>query len=343
VGGGTWDATTYASTTKVKIDSGTSHGYSTRTTSSTPRSSWSAHTTLDPKKVAGPTSPFSGKNVRESRDNDEHPNATPLIIAFDDTGSMGGNPAILQKELTKLFGLLLRKGYVDDPQISMAAYGDAYCDSVPLQFGEFESDNRIDDALDNLLLEGGGGGNDGETATFVWYFAAKHTETDAWDKRGKKGYLFTIGDERPLKITRDQIKRVCDDDVQDDVTPEQAAEMAKERWDCYHLLVRTGAEIHQRSEERYREYLGDDKVVIVQSVEDICETIGAIIGNAEGVDLTVIESDLKELGTSSDVAARVTSEIAKVGGNGAAGLSKVVEQDTPDDLADSEDDGLAKV
>jgi hypothetical protein len=45
-----------------------------------------------------------------------------------------------------------------DPQIMFGAIGDATCDRAPLQVGQFESDNRMDDDLGRILLEGGDAG-----------------------------------------------------------------------------------------------------------------------------------------------------------------------------------------
>ena len=84
--------------------------------------------------------------------------STPIAVLFDVTGSMGGVPRVLQTKLPQLLGLLLRKGYATDPQILFGAIGDATCDRVPLQVGQFESDNRMDDDLGRIVLEGGGGG-----------------------------------------------------------------------------------------------------------------------------------------------------------------------------------------
>jgi len=192
MGLGSWSASSYSKSTASKIASGTTFGYD-----STARSTglYKAHESLDPTVKNA-----DGKQIRESRDSVDHPNSVPIVVGFDATGSMGSVPRVVQKKLSGLFGLLTRKGYVEDPQISITAYGDAECDRVPLQISQFESDNKIDDNLDNLFLEGGGGGNGGETASLLWYYLINHTATDAWDKRGKKGYLFVIADERALDL-----------------------------------------------------------------------------------------------------------------------------------------------
>jgi hypothetical protein len=95
--------------------------------------------------------------MRESRDCAEHPRSLAIAVLFDVTGSMGAVPRVLQAKLPQLLGLLLRKGYAADPQIMFGAIGDASCDGAPLQVGQFESDNRMDDDLGRILLEGGGG------------------------------------------------------------------------------------------------------------------------------------------------------------------------------------------
>ena len=136
-----------------------------------------------------------GVTVRESRDSAEHPESLAIAVLFDVTGSMGGVPRVLQAKLPQLLGLLLRKGYAEDPQIMFGAIGDATCDRAPLQVGQFESDNRMDDDLGRILLEGGGGGQKTESYELAMYFMARHTAIDCYDKRGQRGYLFLIGDE----------------------------------------------------------------------------------------------------------------------------------------------------
>src|SRR6187431_140514 len=145
------------------------------------------HTALDPL----------GVGVRESRDSDEHPESLAIAVLFDVTGSMGSVPRVLQTKLPQLLGLLTRKSYATDPHILFGAVGDASCDRVPLQIGQFESDNRMDDDLARIVLEGGGGGQMTESYELAMYFMARHTSLDCFEKRGRRGYLFLIGDELP--------------------------------------------------------------------------------------------------------------------------------------------------
>ena len=119
-----------------------------------------------------------------------------MIIGFDATASMG----YLAKELaTKCLHStvtsLLSDEKISDPQVLCAAIGDCKSDRYALQVTQFESDIRIIRQLLDLHLEGGGGGNGGESYNLLWYFAAYHTRHDHFEKREKKGFLFTIGDD----------------------------------------------------------------------------------------------------------------------------------------------------
>lgn len=142
MGSGTWSTNVYDAAARYRTASGASaFAYSDG-------GATSVHEDLDP----------IGVTVRESRDSDDHPESLALAVLFDVTGSMGGVPRTLQAKLPGLLGLLMRKGYVEHPQILFGAVGDATCDRAPLQIGQFESDNRMADDLGRILLEGGGGG-----------------------------------------------------------------------------------------------------------------------------------------------------------------------------------------
>lgn len=147
------------------------------------------HKDMDPKVIT----------VRESRDSEAHPNVLPVILALDETGSMGHIPHNLIKDgLPKLMGGLIQKGA--DVSLLFLGIGDHECDGSPLQVGQFESgDAELDLWLTRTFLEGGGGGNAGESYLLAWHFANNFVSTDAWEKRGQKPFLFTVGDEPNLK------------------------------------------------------------------------------------------------------------------------------------------------
>ena len=87
--------------------------------------------------------------------------------------------------------------------------------TVPLQVGEYESDNRIDENVEKLVLEGGGGGQITESYELGLYFMARHTAIDCFEKRGKHGYCFIIGDEMPYpKVRKTHINKLIGDGLE---------------------------------------------------------------------------------------------------------------------------------
>jgi len=312
MGYGSWSPDEYLKASARRAATGGDFGY-TRSMGSTSRSNWKAHEALDPKVKAGDGSPHAGLVMRESRDNDEHPNSLPIAVIFDATGSMGAVPRTVQKKLKDLFGLLIRKNYVDDPQVMVGAYGDAYVDRVPLQISQFESDNKIDENLDNLFVEGGGGGNMGETVPLAWYYLAHHTSTDAFEKRGKKGYAFFIADERALDLRTSQIKdNLGIDEVVGSGTAEEIAKALQAKWEVFILLINNSSALMQHSAEQYEALFGKAHVLPVQDPEAITETIAVTLGIMEGrVDLDKAGADLADVGADAQAAkAALTSVTA---------------------------------
>lgn len=332
MGGGNWDPDTYDQVTRARIQSNTSFAYSGATFTQ-PREEWKAHEELDPLLKAGPTSPFAGENVRESRDSDEHPLSVPMAVFFDETGSMDRAPRTIQEKLAGLFGLLLRKGYCEDPQVMVGAYGDTWCDQVPVQVGQFESDNRIDEELDKLFLEGNGGGNNGEDMAMMWYFLRYHTATDAWDKREKRGYAFFIGDEVAHPLDADRIKKhFGDGEPLGDLDHEKLVASLLERWDAYVLIENNPTAKMQKSVDFYTALFGKERVIILETVETVAETIGLLVGMGEGtIDLDDGVDDLKELGFSDSDIASTKKALEPHRGNGGG---KLVSAGVPDDMDD---------
>ncbi|MDN3353318.1 hypothetical protein [Actinomadura sp. DC4] len=277
--------------------------------------------------------PF-GVTVRESRDGDEHPDSVAIAVLFDVTGSMGNVPRTLQSKLPGLLGLLMRKGYVEHPQILFGAVGDATCDRAPLQIGQFESDNRMDDDLGKILLEGGGGGQMTESYELAMYFMARHTAMDCLDKRGRRGYLFLIGDELAYpKVKKREVGKVIGDELTEDIGVAEIVAELKLKYDVYFIIPEGSYNSgDDRLADFWRTHLGQN-VIRLDDLDAVCETIALTVGLAEdAVDLEEGLDHLREFG--SDAGGSVSRALAPL--NSRRGAVSVSPTPTGLDLSDTE-------
>ena len=220
-----------------------------------------------------------GVEIRESRDSEEHPESLAIIIGLDVTGSMGSTPHKLVKDgLPTIMDNILGGG-VKDPQVLFLGIGDHECDSAPLQVGQFESnDEAMDKWLTSIYMEGGGGGNDGESYLLAWYFAACHTSIDCFEKRGKKGILFTIGDEPVLsKIPQQTLKQIMGCGEPKDYLATELLDKARKMYDVYHIHVAHNS-WGNSCIDGWRELIGDN-LLVAQNVNDVLEIIARTIEN----------------------------------------------------------------
>jgi hypothetical protein len=297
MGSGLWSTDVYDAAARFRKTTGASaFGHTASGATST-------HPALDPR----------GVTMRESRDSAEHPQSVPIAVLFDVTGSMRSVPRALQAKLPQLLGLLLRKGYVSDPQIMFGAIGDATCDRAPLQVGQFESDNRMDDDLGRILLEGGGGGQKTESYELALYFMARHTATDRFDKRGRRGYLFIIGDEMAYsRVKRSEVRDWIGDALESDISLADMVTEVTRRWDTYYILPQ-GASYAGDTEVLgfWHDLLGQN-VIELADLDAVTETIALTVGIGEdAITLDDGLDDLADVGSASGAA--VSKALATIG------------------------------
>ena len=271
MGGGKFDPSTYRSFASSTVGKTTDDIYLSRAMA----------TTLDPL----------GVKVRESRDSPDNPNSTPLIVAIDVTGSMGILADVIAREgLGTLFTGILDRKPISDPHVMFMAVGDANCDRAPLQVSQFEADKRIIEQLTQIYLEHGGGGNDFESYNLPWYFAAHHTVHDSMEKRGKRGYLFTVGDEEaPHPLTKAQIKRFIGDDVETDVSTKDLLHLAQRTYDVFHIVIEEGSYARDalpKVMSSWTKLLGQ-RVIPLSDHRKLAETIVSAIEVVEGADASI--------------------------------------------------------
>ena len=302
MGGGSWSADSWTSYSTTRVA-----GKSTRDIFTTR----SLDASLDPK----------GVGVRESRDSDDNPESNAIIIGVDVTGSMGMlSEQMIRTGCNTLATEIYDRQPVSNPHIMFMGIGDVKYDRAPLQTSQFEADIRIAEQLQKMFLEGGGGGNNCESYTLPWYFAALHTSIDCFEKRGKKGYLFTAGDEEvPAVLTASEIESVLGYKPEKDFTAEELYTMVSRQYNVYHLMVEQGS--HMRSSrdaviQSWTNLMGQRAMLladhtkmaevivsVIQANEG--EALDKIVGSWDGSTGLVVSKAIKDLtasgATSGDV------------------------------------------
>ena len=260
-------------------------------------------TTMDPK----------GITFREARDSAVHPESLAIMIWLDVTGSMGKIPDIIVREkLDKIMSTLIDHG-VNDAAVFFGAIGDhntGYSsDKYPLQVGQFESGaDELVKCLTSTFIEGGGGGNNCESYCLAHFFAGKHTSIDCYEKRGKKGFLFTIGDEQNHKLfsAADQIK-IFGYEQAEDVTDKEMLEMAQRMYHVFHIHCNeTGYKDNPGVFSYWKDLLGE-RLIIMDDYNSVAEIIASTIAVMNGVSIDTVTSSFDTLTANS-----VKTALAKV-------------------------------
>jgi hypothetical protein len=297
MGSGSWSDDAYAHI---------SSGYSGKST--TPIfTNTSLSSDMDPKDVA----------FRESRDSAEHPESLAIMVLVDVTGSMSWVPKkLITEKLGNLMSTLLDHG-VEHPQILFGAIGDQYSDDSPLQISQFEIDTQlIDKWLKNIYLEGGGGGGGRESYLLSWYFAARHTSIDCYEKRGQKGFLFTIGDEKSWEsIEPKEGQKIFGDQFgSEKMSAKQLFSEASRNYHVFHIHAQEGSYRDDRyTFNEWRDIMGQNFIVM-----DDSEAIGEIIASTVAL---VRGEDLKTITSSFD------NKTAKLVSNALSGINALVKHD----------------
>jgi hypothetical protein len=270
------------------------------------------HESLDPKKKNK-----AGLIVREAFDTEDHPNSVPVAIVFDVTGSMGVVPKLLVEKLANLMGFLIKNGILADPQLLFAAVGDARGDKVPLQMGQFEASNVMDSALASIFLEGNGQSNYHESYDLAMYFLARLTNLDSLNKRGKKGYLIMIGDEKIYDtVRRADIKKYIGVDENEDISSETILRELEEKFEILWIFPNGsnyfGARGQQLGIHDQLKSLFGQRLVFLEDPALVCETIAKFIAMQEGLDEEEADQALRDIGADDGARKKVSTALAVV-------------------------------
>ncbi len=325
MGGGVWNVNTYQHTQAANTAAGKStFDYDDQVRAG--RAS-GVNPLVEPKIKAGTASPHAGKVMREVMITDEHPDPTPVAVILDVTGSNYEAARVVHSKLPQLFGLLQRKGYAPDPQMLFGAIGDAHSDKFPLQVGQFESDNAMDDQLAALILEGNGGGQQHETYELAAYFLARHTYLEPFERYGKKGYAIFIGDEMPYDMVKRNyggyyganhtLESLTGDSIEADISTAQIFAELQERYEVFFLFQKQGSYREAEILPAWRKLLGE-RALVLDDPAAVCEFIAGLLGMMEGgLSVDEVTADLVAIGADSRATTVAGKALATVGGGSA--------------------------
>ncbi len=271
-----------------------------------------------------PTMDPHGLVFRESRDSDAHPNSIAIAVFLDVTGSMGQIPELLiRHKLGSLMDTLLAHG-VEDPQVMFSAIGDHHTDRVPLQIGQFESGtDELNDCLSKVYLEGGGGGQNMESYLLAWLVAGRHTSIDCFEKRGNKGFLFTIGDEKNWdSVAAPRLKELMGYTQTDPITDAQVLAQAQRMYHVFHIHINeTGYKDNPDVIGYWKKLLGERALILDQHMA-VAELIASTVAVINGANLDKVAAEFDDATAKSvkDALMLVSTDVIKAGTSGVVKL-----------------------
>lgn len=298
---------------------------------------------LDPRKLKN--------GIRESCFVDGFNDADAIAVGIDGTGSMRKVPEVIQKGLPDLIDTVVDRGISDHPNVMFICFDDE--NSIPpdaaFQMSQFEiGATELVESLNNLVIPGQGGGNDGESYHLFFYALANHTRIESFERDGRKGYAFLICDEQPIFDRLDYTKRGTSPEVakatfEDTIEKEVSMlESVRKTAEKYHVFILRphhtchGEDVSiTRMWQDLLEKAGVDPehVMEIKDPNSIISTMVLAIGRLTGVDSSELVSVLRAKGASGiDDAAAATKSLVPVSvGAVAVGTasSEIVTSDVP--------------
>ena len=243
------------------------------------------------------------------------PAKNPVVVSFDETGSMDTAPKIFFDKAPLFSGQIITLKLLDDPMISLAAHGDIVGGEVaPLQFCDFVRIPEIDEWLTRLYLEGHGGGQSRESYELVAYFYAYRCEMP----KAKNPFFFFYGDEDYRDVlNRQDVKSRFGVDVEADLSATDVFAQLKKNFKGNVFFVRrscTAGYGAQRDAEillRWQALLGRDHVLPLSEDRAITDVFLGILALMNGkMTLDQYCTSMRERGQTKERVANVCETLS---------------------------------
>lgn len=217
----------------------------------------------------------------------------PLVVAVDVTGSMSSWPFEIFDRLPLLYNTLSQ--YREDLEICFAAIGDAGCDRWPLQVTEFAHGYDLEQQLNALYGEGGGGDAPESYGLFAWW-VEHHVEAP----QAKKPFLVVFGD-APMHrtIPRVQVEKLLGETAPQEGSSTWAGKLSSllssddsfdaiaawkrvaETWDVWFLRRPTGRK-GDEVDRQWAEAIGKERVFRIDDEQRAVDYAMGLVARAWG-------------------------------------------------------------
>ena len=226
------------------------------------------------------TNDLIAKNVKTD-------STSPVIVVVDQTGSMGEWPKIMFSKLPYLEHET--KEYLgDDAEFCFMAIGDAHnSEKYPLQVRPFAKGLYLKKRLEELVIEGQGGGQHMETYELAALFAAESIDMP----KAIKPIIIFIGDEEPYDtISKDHAADLCGVKTEKTLTTKSVFDKLKDKMAVYFIQKSYGAgstanhvsEDDRSTHTAWAKFVGDDHIAVLPSADRVVDVIFGILAKETG-------------------------------------------------------------
>lgn len=211
----------------------------------------------------------------------------PLLFRIDETGSMGKWTAVIFEKL----GYLELEGqeYLgEDMEISFGAFGDAYSDQYPLQIRPFTKGVDLKKRLEELVIEGNGGGQAQESAELVALYDARNVEMP----KAKNPIWIIITDESPYDfVNKDHARDHAGINIQaKHLSTEEVFKELKRKYAVYLIRKPYGDRsqgdgmdsLNQRIHQDWAELVGEDHISVLPEAQRVVDVVFGILAKETG-------------------------------------------------------------
>lgn len=209
----------------------------------------------------------------------------PLLILCDVTGSMGEWPAVIFSKLPYLE--LEGQEYLGkDMEICFGAVGDAFSDEYPLQIRPFTKGVDLKKRLEELVIEGQGGGQTTESYELAALYCARNISMP----KAIHPILIFIGDEQPYDfVDKAHAKGLASVTLQGRLSTKEIFEELKQKYAVYlirkpyHLSSENDiSDTDLRIHRAWAQLLGEDHICDLPKADRVVDVIFGILAKETG-------------------------------------------------------------